>query len=50
MLNGQRLTGRQVREAGRCFNSTLRPEGHHRHPRNTGCDDRLELILNRWHG
>ena len=47
MLNGQQLAGRQVREAGRCLRSTLRPEGHHRHPRNTGRDNRLKLILNR---
>ena len=50
MLDGERLARRDVSDAGRCLNSTLRPEGHHRRPRNTGCDDRLELILNRCHG
>jgi hypothetical protein len=49
MLDGQQLAGRQVREAGRCLNSTLRPDRDHRRPRNTGRDSRLKLILNRWH-
>ena len=49
MLDGKRLARRDVGEAGRCLNSTLRPERHHRHPRNTGCDNRLKLILNRSH-
>jgi hypothetical protein len=50
MLDGKRLSRRDVSDAGRCLNSTLRPEGHHRRPGNTGCDDGLELILNRCHG
>ena len=47
MLNGKRLARHEVGEAGGCLHSTLRPEGHHRRPRNPGGDDRLKLILNR---
>ena len=50
MLDGQQLAGRQVREAGRCLDSGLTPVGHCDRPRNTGRDNRLELILNRRHG
>ena len=50
MLDGERLARRDIREAGRCLNSTVRPDGYHRRPRNTGRDDRLELIVNRCHG
>ena len=50
MLDGKRLARCDVSEACGCRKSALRPEGHHNRPRNTGCDDRVELILNRCHG
>jgi hypothetical protein len=50
MLDGQQLASRQVREAGRCLDSPLTSVGHCDRPRNTGRDNRLKLILNRWHG
>ena len=49
MLNGQRLARRRPRNRPPPH-STLRPEDHHRHPRNPGRDNRLKLIRNRWHG
>ena len=49
VIDRERLARPQVREAGRCFNSPVRPASGDDRARNTGRDNRLQLIRDRLH-